>query len=50
METKLNELLWAIESLETELLYLDKNNPDVDFLINTLEIVIEKAKNYKRGE
>lgn len=47
METKLEELLWAIESLETELTFLDKDNPDVDFLINTLEIVIKKAKNYK---
>ena len=46
METKLNELLWAIESLETELTFFDKDNPDVDFLINTLEVVIEKAKNY----
>lgn len=38
------ELLWAIENLETELIVLDKDNPDVDSLINTLEIVIEKAK------
>lgn len=47
METKLDELIWAIESLETELTFLNKNNPDVDSLINTLEIVIEKSKNYK---
>lgn len=47
METKLDELLWAIESLETELTFFDKDNPDVDLLINTLEVVIEKAKNIK---
>ena len=50
METKLDELLWAIENLESELTFLDKDNLDVDILINTLEIVIEKAKNYKGGE
>lgn len=47
METKLDELLWAIENLESELMFLDKDNLDVDILINTLWIVIEKAKNYK---
>lgn len=47
METKLNELLWAIDNLEVELSLLDQYNPDIDVLINTLEIVIEKAKNYK---
>lgn len=41
---QLRELLC---DLEAELVILDKDNPDVDSLINTLEIVIEKAKNYK---